>query len=213
MTISEYKELRKMSIDVNTAVFKTAVSNRRVLKAAAKELGLWKNGTVVAEKDIYTTFLMDFIVFEQRIGNRNGVERFYDTADSFPDEVKEELLESMLDAFFSIFIIVDRDSATATVTLRDVLGEDGTVHTMMDMGFSRTAVIGDYIGLRMLPVRDTYMTTGAPFGFLPQVGGMLLMDYQLRMMNRKNRSASINPFLLCFEWYRKNGRDTLLQDV
>ena len=213
MTISEYKELRNASIDVNTAVFKTAVSNRRILKAAAKELGLWKNGTVVADKDIYTTFLMDFIVFEQRIGNRNGVERFYDTADSFPDEVKEELLESMLDAFFSIFIIVDRDSAAATVTLRDVLGEDGTVYVIMDMGFSRTAVIGDYIGIRLIPVRDAYMTTGAPFGFPPSVGARLLMAYRLQTLNRKNLAAKINPFLLCFKWYRKSGRDALLQDV
>ena len=116
------------------------------LTRAAKQLGLWEEGRIVADEDALD-MLVDIALFEPNQRGRRAFDRF------LADEVLRlapadlELTRRMAGAFFSIFRFAARHE-TAGVWLEDLLEGDRRLW-LMDEALEASAPDGVVFGMRL----------------------------------------------------------------
>jgi hypothetical protein len=119
---------------------------RADLTRAAKQLGLWEDGRIVADGDA-VEMLADVALFEPNQRGRRAYDRFLETAARRLAPADLGLAQCMAAAFFSIFRLAARHEA-AGVWLEDLLDGDRRLW-LVDEGLEASAPDGLVFGMRL----------------------------------------------------------------
>jgi hypothetical protein len=120
--------------------------SRTDLTRAAKQLGLWEEGQVVADEDA-AEMLADVALFEPNQRGRRAFDRFLEDGARQLAPTDLELARRMAGAFFSIFRLAARHEA-AGVWLEDLLEGDRRLW-FMDEALEASAPDGTVFGMRL----------------------------------------------------------------
>jgi hypothetical protein len=120
--------------------------SRADLTRAAKQLGLWDEGRIVADEDA-TEMLADVALFEPNQRGRRAFDRFLDAEARRLAPADLEVARRMAGAFFSIFRLAARHEA-AGVRLEDLLEADRQLW-LVDEGLETSAPDGLVFGMRL----------------------------------------------------------------
>jgi len=156
--LDTYKRLRNLQKALN-GQFVDQLSKKSVLECA-KKLGLAKGKVMIFDSPDELPALMDFCLYNSRMGGKNVIERYAQQTPPPPESDEMKVLQAMLDSYFSVFM-VEQVYAGRGVLLSS-FGEEKVF--LMDLGLGDTAVTGMSMAGRVLPFPDFHMSAGA---FLP----------------------------------------------
>jgi hypothetical protein len=123
------------------------ICDRAELMRAAKQLGIWADGTIVYPDDNAANMLSDVALFEPNQRGRRAFDRFLSGRARELDAADFELAQRMGKAFFSLFRCAGKHE-TAGVWLDDLL--DGNRRLwLMDEDVEVTAPVGTTFGMRL----------------------------------------------------------------
>ena len=120
--------------------------SRADLTRAAKQLGLWEEGQIVADEDA-VDMVADVALFEPNQRGRRVFDRFLETEARRLTPADLELARYMAGAFFSIFRLAARHD-TAGVWLEDLLEGDRRLW-LVDEALEASAPDGAVFGMRL----------------------------------------------------------------
>lgn len=151
--LTRYKRMRSATRERNDALLELC---RPSVKQAAKDLGVWVNGSIVMDID-QSCVLMDYAIHDCREGGRNAVDRLAAERPPAPGSDAQAALAAMQQAFFSLFQVRDVVEGVG-VRVTDILRN--REHLLADVSLSQTAIEGMVLASRVLPFDDFIMTTG-----------------------------------------------------
>jgi hypothetical protein len=131
---------------------------RAALAECGKKLGLYRHGTLVFGSQDEMPVLCDYAFYHFRRGGKNVVERHMLLSPPSPGTAERELIEAMLNAYYSVFMATAIHEGMG-VELHDIL-RDAAV-TVMDIAMSETMRPGQFIAGHMLPFPEFRMFSGA----------------------------------------------------
>jgi hypothetical protein len=138
-----------------------SVCDRADMMRAAKQLGIWVNGTIVFPDDDAVNMLGDVALFEPNQHGRRAFDRFLSEKAPQLDAADFELTQRMGKAFFSLFRCKGRHEV-AGIWLEDLLDE-GRSLWLMDESAEIFVPAGETFGLRLFDAGAFYVG----FGILP----------------------------------------------
>jgi hypothetical protein len=140
-----------------------SVCDRADMMRAAKQLGLWINGTIVFPDDSAVQMLGDVALFEPNQHGRRAFDRFLSERAPQLDAADFELAQRMGKAFFSLFRCAGKHE-TAGVWLDDLLDADRRLW-LMDEAVEVSAPTGATFGMRVVDAGEFHVG----FGIVPPV--------------------------------------------
>jgi hypothetical protein len=160
-----YRRIRQVGVSLNHKLVKTL--GRATMETAGKRLGIFRNGTLVFESEDETSVLMDYAIYNVRIDGQNAVQRYLDESPPRPDSDEMAILKAMLEAYYSLFQVVDLERGVGT-TVRDLLRRD--VGFIADIGLSSSAAKDYVFATRVIPLEEQgfLMTAGAALPVTPE---------------------------------------------
>ena len=161
-----------------------SVCDRADMMRAAKQLGLWVNGTIVFPDDGAMEMLGDVALFEPNQGGRRAFDRFLSEKAPQFDAADFELAQRMGKAFFSLFRCKGKHEV-AGIWLEDLLDE-GRSLWLMDKDKSAEVFVpaGATFGMRLFDAGAFYVA----FAFLPPVDEETI-EFCVRSKTRSGRFA------------------------
>lgn len=167
--LERYRALRHAGKDLARKI--TRAMPRSVIVSAARNLGLWKRGRLVAqghEVDVVT----DRAIYDEEWSGRSALDRFLETSPEVNlTEDERRFCEIMRSARFSLFRVAEIVPGKG-VTLTDRLSEqetkDAPVFRAIDLEMSRSVIPGLLLATRLLDAGDFFMTSGVTFPFRPE---------------------------------------------
>jgi hypothetical protein len=144
-----YRRIRQLGVQLNHKLVKTL--SKETIETAGERLGILKNGILVFDSEKETSVLMDYAIYDVRVGGQNAVERYLDQSPPPPNSDEMALLKAMLEAYYSLFQIVSSERGVG-VTVRDVLRRD--IGFMADIGLSSCARKGIVLATRVIPLEE-----------------------------------------------------------
>lgn len=167
--IRHYQSLREAGKRFHGKVLEAIPKS--ILVSTAKELGMWKQGTLVADEgDI--DVLADRMIYDRRWNGKNSLEHLEaGLAESALPEDEHRYFRAMKTGRFSLFKIQSIDPGSHGV-LSDRLaeirtGDPGPPVELVDFGLSATGVPGMLLATRVLDAGGFSMTSGVSFPFTP----------------------------------------------
>jgi len=189
MTIEEYREIRKLGMNLNTKIL-DYVSNKADMDYAGKQLGFLSGNKMIFDDDDETDVLMNYIIFEKNKKGKILLDKFYDSEIEL-EELEEEILEGLVNSYASLFEVTKIDQEKCIISFSDVFSDTNQTYSVMDINFSQTAEMEGLIYARLIPIRDIYMSTGVHFSFNSSQKQRLLSDISfLRFKSGKKLSSS-----------------------
>ena len=161
--LDRYKRMRAASLEINRDLTPVCMTS---IERAARDLGVWSNGTIVMDDIDDSAVLMDYAIHDCREDGRNAVQRYAAMNSPAPGSDAEAVLEATKQAFFSVFQVTEVIEGIG-VRVKDILR--AREHLLADVGFSQSAVPDVVLASRTLPFEDFIMTTGAALPVEPQV--------------------------------------------
>jgi hypothetical protein len=168
--LDRYRILRNAGKTLSTKL--TQSLPKSVIVSAARDLGLWKRGALVAEQHELDV-LMDRAIYDEKRNDEGALDRFLES--SLADDLTKDehrYCAIMRSARFSLFQVV-RVVPGSDVTLIDRLfespeTEDTPVFRVIDFEMSKSLVPGLPLATRLLDAGDFSMTSGVSFPFRPE---------------------------------------------
>jgi hypothetical protein len=167
--IRRYRSLRKAGRKLSGELLKAIPKS--VLVSTARELGMWEQGTLVADEgDI--DVLSDRMIYDRRWNGRNLLEHLEaDLAESTLPEDERRYFRAMKTGRFSLFKIQSTHPGSHGMLsdrLAEILtGDPGPPIALVDLGLSETGVPGMLLAARVLDAGGFSMTSGVSFPFTP----------------------------------------------
>ena len=165
--LARYRQLRAVSRSLHHTL--TSRLPKDAIEECGKLLGIYRNGTLFLDSEDETSVLMDYCIYDWRRDGRNVIERYIAETSIEPDSDERILLDAMLEARYSLFVVDEVVDGLGVQTYDLLRGDGGFV---MDVGLSKTAVKGLVLAGRIITPGDCAfsMTTGAA---LPADPGIL----------------------------------------
>jgi hypothetical protein len=133
---------------------------RTALRKWAGAFGLLEGNTLQLDSDGELTILFDFLVYHHRQRGKSLVQKYLAALPPTDDPDETLVRRAMAAPRFSMFEIAESHSFTG-VTVRDRV-RGGTLF-VVDEALSTSAKPGQVLALRLLPLPDYHMTSGAGF--------------------------------------------------
>ncbi|HBX49674.1 MAG: hypothetical protein A2309_09945 [Bacteroidetes bacterium RIFOXYB2_FULL_35_7] len=208
--INQYKQIRALGKDHNTKLLKCEELNLDV-KGAGKKLNMLEGNTLVFDEEQDMDVLMDYAMYEIYIENKNFVERYYEL--DLPETTDENLiLEAKLEAFTSLFEVINIYPDECKIEIQDILESDN-IYQFIDIGFSQTGKIGMLVFTRLIPFPEFYITGGVSFGFKNENKSKLLAGYNFLKFKNNSKIMSNNKYLYFFNQSKILGNKVYTQDI
>ncbi len=153
--IDRYKEIRKVSLNLNMALAKQLP--KAAVPECGKKLGIFKAGTLILNNDDEIAILYDYCLYHYRRADKNPIERHLEQTPPAPESTEALLLRAMADSRFSLFR-VEEIKPHQGAAVRDLLA--GDTLDLMDISLSETAEPGLILAGRILPLPDFNMSSG-----------------------------------------------------
>ncbi len=205
-TLKKYKQLRDDTGKVHTKIMDFLVS-KKVVEQAAKALGLLHDKTIVMQDENDMGYVMDFSIFEVKIGTQTAIEYFYDYGPEL--SVKEDqYLADLLENHISLFEIIGTNKANHTADLKDILN-DSKIYTITDVALSsQTAQIGILIFTRIFTFGDMSMTAGTTMAFNPVDVSEITKRLGLHQFTKRRQLNQAELYLFFYKLFRSIGIET-----
>lgn len=135
------------------------------VEECARTLGFDNEEKLIFASDSELSALMDYLIYDYRPDGQNVIERYVDQVPVKPDSDEKIILDAMLEASYSLFVINEVVEGVGVQTY-DLLRDDNGF--LVDIEFSKTAVKGDMLVSRLISPGD--------LGFSMITGGTLSLD-------------------------------------
>jgi len=184
-----YRRLRAVQRGLHNELMKLLPKN--ALKECGMVLGIYKNDTLVFSSESETDVLMDYCIYDYRWDGRNVIERYINQTPIEDGSDEQILLNAMLEARYSLFVVDDVVRGRGVRT-RDLLrGDSGFI---MDVAFSETAVKGFILACRIIsPGGGFSMTTGAGLPADRPIVGRIIQEIPKRFGKGVGEIAQMSP--------------------
>ncbi|MCX6256916.1 MAG: hypothetical protein NTW49_03315 [Bacteroidia bacterium] len=198
-TVEKYSHFRQVGLGLNTKMMNCKEIDIDI-RIAGKRLKLLEKNTFILDDEQDLDIVMDFALFELLIKNQNFIERYYEL--DLPETVEENiLLEGKLNAFTSLFEVVELDKENCIIKLIEVLESD-KIYSIIDIGFSQTGWAGLLVFTRLIPLPDFYITGGVSFGFKSEQKEKLIKGFRFLKFKSHNKINSMDKYLYFFNQHR-----------
>ena len=139
---------------------------RTAFRKWGKTFGLVEGDKLLLESDGELTILFDFLIYHHRQRGRTLAQKYLGALP--PSDNPDETLvrRAMAGPRFSMFKVTESQSFTGVV-VRDLV-RSGTLF-VVDEAMSTSVKPGQLLGLRLLPLPNYWMTSGAGFPLGPEV--------------------------------------------
>jgi|GEM_PF-2780735 len=210
-TLKEYRRLRKESRAVVEKIA-TLATKHNLIAQAAKSLGMLEGkNTIVMNSESDTSYLMDYVLFEAKIGTQTTLEYFYDYGPELTPK-EDDYLAAMLENYVSVFEIVDFDAANATVFLIDLLHQNRPV-TIIDAALSQNkGLLGVVLFSRIFTFEELSMRSGASMTFFPQDKTDLLNRLALLKFKNRGKLSSGQMYQFFYKIHCSIGVETRFEE-
>jgi len=200
--IEKYKTYRKIGKELIHKIM-SACLECDVLMKSARLLGIARGDVLVFDSEGETNVLIDFTLNEYRVNNKNTIE-IYREKIGWQNEIEKEMLNALLSSYTSLFKITSIFEAENTLLLNDILNKKDNIK-LIDIGFSKTAIPGLLLFIRLVSFKDFNMTSGVSFVFHGDLEEYLLRRYKKLSKKVKSDSDSIKRFISFFRLNKTNG--------
>ena len=208
MKLTDYRTIREVGKEIGSKIFNYAVdSNKQDLISAAKLLGFWNGKVMVFDSEMDMEIMMDFMVFEKVTASIPASKRFHMTNPELND-LQQEHMDGILNNYPSLFEVKSIDSIGNTIVLEDLLDANRKEYLLMDIGMSKTTVLGLILYNRLIPIRDINITSGVSFIFENSYKDKLLSAISLAAFKKRRKLTSSEMFILMNERNRQWGMET-----
>jgi len=180
-----------------------ACLDRDVLMKSARLLGIARGDILVFDSEGETSVLTDFALNEYRVNNKNTIEIYREKV-GWQNEIEKDILDALLSSYTSLFKITSIFEAENTLFLNDILNKKDNIK-LIDIAFSKTAIPGLLLFIRLVPFKDFNMTSGVSFVFHGDLEEYLLRRYKKLSKKVKSDSDSIKRFISFFRLNKTNG--------
>jgi len=202
MAIKNYEVFRRASRDVIHKIIDECLKPDQLMKSA-KLLGIVREDILVFNNEDETDILMDFALNEYKEDDKNIITLFKEKVGGRKDYEKE-ILGAMLSSYTSLFKITSVSPREKFSLLRDLLNERQDLK-LWDIGMSETAIPGFLIFIRLVPLKDAFMTSGISFVFPPHLEKYLLRKYKKLSKKTDPARLSSERFIFFFRQSRIDG--------
>jgi hypothetical protein len=161
-SLARYNLYRAEGMKLNNKINK-AYMTKPVLLAAARKLGISRNGQLFFDSEDEMSVFMDFGFYEMSIGGKTAVQ-LYQEEHGGSNKIEKELLIAMAAAKTSLFFVESIDKSNCHMELQELVGEKRKL-TLTDIGFSQTLTRNIIIFFRPIELADFMMTSGVTFAF------------------------------------------------
>jgi hypothetical protein len=175
MSIKDYEVFRKASRDVIHKIIDECLKPDQLMKSA-RLLGIVREDIMVFKNEDETDILMDFALHEYKEDDKNLIAVFKEKVGGRKDNEKE-IVDAMLSSYTSLFKITSVSPREKFLLLRDLLNEREDLK-LWDIGLSQSAIPGYMIFIRLVPLKDAFMTSGISFVFPPHLEKYLLRKHK-----------------------------------
>jgi len=185
-----YRRLRSVERGLHNELMKLLPKN--ALKECGMALGIYKNDTLVFSSESETDVLMDYCIYDYRWDGRNVIERYINQTPIEDGSDKRILLDAMLEARYSLFMVDDIVRGRGVQT-RDLLrGDSGFI---VDVALSETAMKGFILACRIISPGDGgfSMTTGAGLPADRSIMGRIIQEIPERFGKTGGEIAQMSP--------------------
>ena len=185
-----YRRLRAVQRGLHNELMKLLPKN--ALKECGMVLGIYKNDTLVFSSESETDVLMDYCIYDYRWDGRNVIERYINQTPIEDGSDEQILLNAMLEARYSLFVVDDVVRGRGVQT-RDLLrGDSGFI---VDVALSETAVKGFILACRIISLGDGgfSMTTGAGLPADRPIVGRIIQEIPERFGKSGGEIAQMSP--------------------
>lgn len=208
--VKEYTHFRNIGKELNTKMMNCKEIEIDI-KGTGKKLKMMEGNTLVFENEDESEILMDFALFEILVNDKNFTERYYEL--DLPETTDEGIvLEARLEAFTSLFEVVDFDKKNCTIYIIDLL-DNNKKYSFIDIGFSQTAKVGMLVFTRIIPFNDFNMTGGVSFVYNNNKKDMLISGLGFQKFKSNNKLKSADKYLLFYTMNKTNGLDLRKQNI
>lgn len=171
--LAAYQRLRQIRFDLNNTLVGTL--GKRAIDEGGRTLGLLQGGTLVFESEEEMPALMDYCIHNYRSGGRNAVQKYLAESPPPPNSEEMAVLKAMLNAYYSLFQILDVERGVG-VTVLDLLRGDTAF--LADIGFGNTARKDMILAARVIPMEGFLMTSGASLPVTPPAMGQIKAELE-----------------------------------
>ena len=200
--VEKYHHFRQVGLGLNTKMMNCKEINIDI-RTAGKKLKVLEQNTLILDDEQDIDIVMDFALFELLINNKNFIERYYEL--DLPESVEENvLLEGKLNAFTSLFEVVEVEKENCLINLIDVLDSDKK-YSLIDIGFSQTCWIGILFFTRLIPLPEFNITGGVSFGFRREKKEKILNGFRFLQLKSNKKIKSIDKYLYFYNQHRNFG--------
>ena len=200
----EYKLIRKTGKDLTSKIFKFGLGKKEEFIYAAKLLGFWNNNKLEFESDQEFDVLTEFFIFEKIKQNISIVERFSNSNPELTDLEKENM-KGILNFHCSLFEIKAVDPKNNTLILSDLLDDNHSEYNLIDINLSHSSPFGLISYLRLLPLKDCYMTSGVTFPFGKSYKNKLLAAISMATFKKRTKLTTTEMFILMQKKHQQFG--------
>ncbi len=200
--VKKYKAYRKIGRELNHKIMDSCL-DRDVLMRSARLLGVARGDTFVFDSEDETSVLMDFALNEYRVNNKNTIE-IYREKIGWQNEVEKDILHALLSSYTSLFKVASISEAENTLLLNDILNKKDNMK-IIDIAFSKTAIPGLLLFIRLIPFKNFNMTSGVSFVFSGDLEEYLLRRYKKLSKKVKSASDSIKRFVSFYKLSKTSG--------
>jgi hypothetical protein len=149
-----YMPIRATGVKLSYALVR--LLSMETLEQAARQIGMWVDGTFAFDDMDQSNVLMDFAIHDCWVDGRNAVDSYMALHPPAPRSEKEAILAAMRRSYYSVFQ-VESVVPGVGVQVHDLLQDQR--HFMADRGFSQTAKKGVTLATRAFAFTD-FLTTG-----------------------------------------------------
>jgi hypothetical protein len=212
MISSEYLGLRKTIQALHDKIIGVLPKDKKVIMKAARQLGMVGGDAIVLESEDDSSYLMNFLLYENCVGGRPYIVDIYESEIELSSE-QEEILENMMESFSSIFEIEEIDRNSSSILLKDLLAKEKSLYRLTDINLSKTASNDIILATRLIKVREFYFTSGASFVFSKNKLARLMSDLSFARFKKRGKFLASDLYVFLYRKSRGYGIEVRTEDV
>lgn len=200
--IEKYKKYKEIAIELNQKMVRSPCLTRDMLLKSGKLLGIARHGTFVFNSEDETSVLMEFALNE-RVSGKTVVEIYREKV-GWENDIEKELLDGLISSYTSLFKVVYVSEKRNRVVLHDLLNRRENTE-IIDISFSKTAIPGLLLFIRLVSLKDFNKTSGVSFAFQGDREEYICRKYTEISKRIKSRSESLKRFVAFYKLSKSHG--------
>ena len=211
MSLRTYERYKKAGMHFNNKLMSSKCLGKDALARAGEALGIRdRSGAMAFKSELEMHSAMDLALCDIRgRDGRTPVQAYME--DVGPDgEMERAMLEARINSRTSLFRVEGSDADRWTVSLSDLLHEEGDV-VVHDRGMSLTAGAGHAVFIRLFRLPELNTASGIVFPFSgDRVPAMVRKYGKMRADGR--RRGPVSRYALFFRLHRRYGVPSMFTD-